>query len=39
MNRDFESAKYGYSIELYLEVLEVEVALIFIGLGPGYKFI
>ena len=39
MDRDFESAKHGYSIESYLEVLEAEVALIFIGLGPGYEFI
>jgi hypothetical protein len=38
MDRDFESAKHGYSIESYLEVLEVEVALMFIGLGLGYEF-
>jgi hypothetical protein len=38
MDRDFESVKHGYSAELYLEVLEAEVAPIFIGLGPGYEF-
>jgi hypothetical protein len=38
MDRDFESAKHGYSAELYLEVLKAEVALIFTGLGPGYEF-
>ena len=39
MDRDFESAKYRYSIELYLEVLEAEVGLIYSTLDPGYKFI
>ena len=39
MDRDFESAKYGYSVESYLEVLEAEVALIFSGLEKGYEFI
>jgi hypothetical protein len=39
MDRDFESAKYGYSTESYLEVLEAEVGPIFSILDPGYKFI
>jgi hypothetical protein len=38
MDRDFESAKHGYSVESYLEVLEADVAPMFTGLGPGYEF-
>ena len=38
MDRDFESAKHGYSAESYLEVLEAEVHLIFSILDPGYEF-
>jgi hypothetical protein len=39
MDRDFESAKHGYSTESYLEVLEAEVAPIYSKLDPGYLFI
>jgi hypothetical protein len=39
MDRDFESAKHGYSVESYLEVLEAEVAPIFESLDKGYEFI
>ena len=39
IDRDFESVKYRYSIELYLEVLEAEVYPIYSILDPGYKFI
>jgi len=39
MDRDFESAKHGYSAKLYLEVLEAEVRPMFIELDPGYLFI
>jgi hypothetical protein len=38
MDRDFESAKYGYSAKSYLEILEAEVALIFELLDKGYEF-
>ena len=38
MDRDFESAKHGYSAESYLEVLDGEVASIFENLDPGYEF-
>jgi hypothetical protein len=38
MDRDFESAKHGYSAESYLEVLEAEVAPIFSTLDKGYEF-
>ena len=39
MDRDFESAKHGYSAESYLEVLEGEVAPMFESLDKGYEFI
>jgi hypothetical protein len=38
MDRDFESAKHGYSAASYLEVLEAEVAPIYATLHPGYLF-
>ena len=38
MDRDFESAKHGYSAESYLEVLEAEVAPTYTLLEKGYKF-
>jgi hypothetical protein len=38
MDRDFESAKHGYSVASYLEVLEAEVAPIYTTLEPGYLF-
>ena len=38
MDRDFESAKHGYSAESYLEVLEAEVYPIYSTLDPGYEF-
>jgi hypothetical protein len=38
MDRDFESAKHGYSAESYLEVLEAEVVPIFSSLDKGYEF-
>jgi transposase InsO family protein len=38
IDRDFESAKHGYSAESYLEVLEAEVRPIFSTLAPGYEF-
>jgi len=38
MDRDFESAKHGYSARLYLEVCEAEVAPIFEELDDGYLF-
>ena len=38
MDRDFESVKHRYSIELYLEVLEAEVYPIYSILDPGYEF-
>jgi ribosomal protein L19 len=38
MDRDFESAKHGYSAESYLEVLEAEVAPIYSALPLGYVF-
>ena len=38
MDRDFESAKHGYSAESYLEVLEAELAPIYSALPPGYVF-
>jgi hypothetical protein len=39
MDRDFKSAKHGYSIASYLEVLEAEVAPIYATLKPSYLFI
>jgi len=39
MDRDFKSAKYRYSAESYLEVLEAEVRPIFSTLALGYEFI
>ncbi len=39
MDRDFESVKYGYSANSYLEVLEAEVGPIFENLDTGYIFI
>jgi hypothetical protein len=39
MDRDFESAKHGYSANSYLEVLEAEVGPIFTELDNGYEFI
>jgi hypothetical protein len=38
MDRDFESAKHGYSANSYLEVLEAEVKPIFEELEKGYEF-
>lgn len=38
MDRDFESAKHGYSAVSYLEVLNAEVAPIHATLNPGYEF-
>jgi hypothetical protein len=38
MDRDFESAKHGYSARSYLEVLDAEVGPIFEELDPGYIF-
>ena len=38
MDRDFESAKHGYSTESYLEVLEAEVKPIFEELDARYLF-
>ena len=38
MDRDFESAKYEYSAESYLEVLEAEVAPTYTLLEKRYKF-
>ena len=38
IDRDFESAKHGYSARLYLEVLEAEVRPMFADLDPGYLF-
>ena len=38
MDRDFKSAKHGYSTNSYLEVLDAKVAPIFTNLAPGYKF-
>jgi hypothetical protein len=35
---DFESAKHGYSAKSYLEVCEVEIALIFEELDDRYLF-
>ena len=39
IDRDFESKKYRYSVNSYLEVLNAEVAPIFEDLEPGYEFI
>jgi hypothetical protein len=39
MDRDFESAKHGYSAKSYLEVLNAEVEPIFKKLDNGYSFI
>ena len=36
---DFESKKYKYSTESYLEVLNIEVELVYEALSPGYTFI
>jgi hypothetical protein len=36
MDRDFESTKYKYSAESYLEVLETKIALLFEQLDAGY---
>jgi hypothetical protein len=38
MDRDFESAKHGYSAKSYLEVYEAEVAPIFEKLDDRYLF-
>ena len=38
MDRDFESAKHGYSANSYLEVLDAEVEPIFEDLDDGYQF-
>jgi hypothetical protein len=38
MDRDFESAKHGYSAKSYLEVLDAEVEPIFKKLDDGYSF-
>jgi len=38
MDRDFESAKHGYSARSYLEVCDAEVAPIFEELDDGYLF-
>jgi len=38
MDRDFESAKHGYSAKSYLEVCEAEVAPIFEELDNRYLF-
>jgi hypothetical protein len=38
MDRDFESAKHGYSANFYLEVLEAEVGPIFENLDTRYMF-
>ena len=39
INYNFESAKYKYSANLYLEVCEAKVALIFKRLNNKYLFI
>ena len=39
MDRDFESKKHGYSVESYLEVLNIEVEPVYKALSPGYTFI
>ena len=38
MDRDFESKKYRYSAESYLEVLNTEVELVYEALGLSYTF-
>jgi hypothetical protein len=38
MDRDFESQKYGYSANSYLEVLEAEVRPAFESFELGYEF-
>ena len=38
MDRDFESAKHGYSAESYFEVLDAEVAPANAALPKGYQF-
>ena len=38
IDRDFESAKHGYSARSYLEVCEAEIAPIFEELDNGYLF-
>ena len=37
-DRDFDSAKHGYSARLYLEVCDAEVAPTFEELDDGYLF-
>jgi hypothetical protein len=39
MDHDFESKKHRYSANSYLEILDVEVALIYVNLDLGYIFI
>ena len=39
IDRDFKSVKHRYSAELYLEVLDVELALIYLALPLSYVFI
>ena len=39
IDRDFESQKYRYSANSYIEVLDAELALIHKKLDPGYIFI
>jgi hypothetical protein len=39
MDQDFESAKHGYLVASYLEVLEAEVVPIYATLKSGYLFI
>ena len=39
IDRDFESARHGYSAESYLEILETYIAPIYTTLDKGYEFI
>ena len=39
MDHDFESKKYKYNVESYLEVLNIEVELVYKVLNLGYTFI
>ena len=39
MDRDFESKKHRYSANSYIEVLDIEVKLVFDIFNPGYLFI
>ena len=39
IDRDFESKKYGYSANSYIEVLDAEVKPVFDIFDPGYLFI